>query len=34
MAVTTILSMIVISQIGPYRYQVQAHTGRLGVAKA
>ena len=34
MAVTTILSMIVISQIGPYRYQVQAQAGRLGVAKA
>jgi MFS family permease len=33
-AVTTVLSVIVISQIGPYRYRVQAHAGRLGVAKA
>jgi MFS family permease len=32
--VTTVLSVIVISQIGPYRYQVLAHAGRLGVAKA
>jgi MFS family permease len=33
-AVTTILSMIVISQIGPYRYQAPARARRLGVAKA
>ena len=33
-AVTTTLSMIIISQLGPYRFRVQAHTGQFGVAKA
>ena len=33
-AVTTLLSMIVIAQIGPYRYLVQTHSSRFGIANA